>query len=51
MDWQRRSGYHRLSLIESTMFRYKTIIGQRLHARTCPINGQKQKSGAAFSTG
>jgi hypothetical protein len=36
MGWQRRSGYIRRSLIETAMFRYKTIIGRRLHARTLP---------------
>ena len=32
--WQRRTGYGRRSLVETAMFRYKTIIGRRLHART-----------------
>jgi len=32
--WQQRSGYGRRSLVETAMFRYKTIIGRRLHART-----------------
>ena len=36
MGWQRRSGYNRRSLIETAMFRYKTIVGRRLHARTLP---------------
>ena len=36
MGWQRCSGYNRRSLIETAMFRYKTIIGRRLHARTLP---------------
>jgi transposase len=34
MGWQRRSGYNRRSLVETAMYRYKTIIGRRLHART-----------------
>jgi transposase len=34
ISWQRSSGYNRRSLAETTMFRYKTIIGRRLHART-----------------
>ncbi|MGC8531762.1 MAG: IS5/IS1182 family transposase, partial [Acidiphilium sp.] len=34
--WQQRSGYGRRSLVETAMFRYKTIIGRRLHARTLP---------------
>jgi transposase len=36
MSWQRSSGYNRRSLVETTMFRYKTVIGRRLHARTLP---------------
>lgn len=31
--WKRRVGYHERSLVETGMFRYKTIIGGRLHAR------------------
>jgi hypothetical protein len=33
MEWQRRSGYNRRSLIETAMFRYKTIVARRLNAR------------------
>jgi transposase len=36
MGWQRRTGYNRRSLIETAMFRYKTIVGRRLRARTLP---------------
>jgi len=36
IGWQRRSGYGRRSLVETAMYRYKTIIGRRLHARTLP---------------
>jgi hypothetical protein len=36
MGWQRRSGYNRRSPIETAMFRYKTIVERRLHARTLP---------------
>ena len=32
MGWQRSSSYNRRSLIETAMFRYKTVIGRRLHA-------------------
>ena len=39
MGWQRRSGYNRRSLVETAMFRYKTIIGRRLQART--LSNQK----------
>jgi len=34
MTWQRSSGYNRRSLVEAAMYRYKTIIGRRLRART-----------------
>jgi hypothetical protein len=40
--WQRCSGYNRRSLIEIAMFRYKTIIGRRLHART--LNNQRTEA-------
>ena len=33
IGWQRSSGYNRRSLAETAMYRYKTIIGRRLHAR------------------
>jgi hypothetical protein len=33
IGWQRRSGYNRRSLVETAMYRYKTIIGRRLYAR------------------
>jgi transposase len=34
IGWQRSSGYSRRSLVETAVYRYKTIIGRRLHART-----------------
>jgi transposase len=34
IGWQRRSGYNRRSLIETAIYRYKTIIGRRLCARS-----------------
>jgi len=39
IGWQRRSGYGRRSLVETAMYRYKTIIGRRLHARS--LSNQK----------
>lgn len=35
-DWQNRTGYGRRSLVETAMFRYKTMIGRALRARTLP---------------
>jgi hypothetical protein len=34
MGWQRRSSYNRRSLVETAMYRYKTVVGRWLHART-----------------
>jgi transposase len=45
MGWQRRSGYNRRSLIETAMFRYKTIVGRRLHARNLPNQRTETKIG------
>jgi transposase len=45
MNWQRSSGYNRRSLIETAMFRYKTVIGRRLHARTLPSQRTEAKVG------
>ena len=39
IGWQRRSGYNRRSLIETAMYRYKTIIGRRLYTRI--LSGQQ----------
>jgi hypothetical protein len=30
MRWLRSAGYNRRSLVETAMFRYKTVIGRRL---------------------
>ena len=40
-----RSGYNRRSLVETAMYRYKTIIGRRLHARTLPNQRTEAKIG------
>jgi len=45
LGWQRRSGYSRRSLVETAMYRYKTIIGRRLHARTLPNQKTEAKLG------
>ena len=45
IGWQRRSGYSRRSRIETAMYRYKTIIGRRLHARTLPNQKTEAKIG------
>jgi hypothetical protein len=44
---QRRSGYCRRSLVETAIFRYKTIIGRRLHARTLPNQKTEARTGCA----
>ena len=45
MGWQRRSGYNRQSLVETAMYRYKTIVGRRLRARTLPNQRTETKIG------
>jgi hypothetical protein len=45
VGWQRRSGYNRRSLMETGMYRYETIVGRRLHARTLPNQRTKAKIG------
>ena len=42
MGWQRRSGYNQRSLVEPATFRYKTIIGRRVQART--LSNQKTEA-------
>ena len=45
MHWQRSSGYNRRSLAETAMYRYKAIIGRRLHARTLRSQQTEAKIG------
>ena len=33
-QWRRESGYYQQSKVENAFYRYKTIIGRRLRART-----------------
>jgi hypothetical protein len=35
-NWQRAVGYGKRSLVETAMFRYQTLIGPTLRARTLP---------------
>ena len=41
-EWKKKSGYHRRSLSETAMFRFKTIFGPTLYARKF----EKQKTEA-----
>ncbi len=43
LGWQKAVGYSRRSHTETTMFRYKTIIGSRLRARTLPAQKTEAK--------
>jgi hypothetical protein len=45
IGWQRRSGYNRRSLVETAVYRYKAIIGRRLHTRTLPNQRTEVKIG------
>jgi hypothetical protein len=33
-QWKKASGYHRQARVENAFFRYKSIIGESLHARS-----------------
>jgi transposase len=50
MGWQRRSGYNQRSLVETAMFRYKTITAGDFRPELCPIRRPRQKSAATCST-
>ena len=39
--WKRESGYYRQSKAESTMFRYKNILGDKLKARKLERQGRE----------
>jgi len=41
-EWKKEAGYHRRSLAETAMFRFKTIIGPKLHNRK--IENQKTEA-------
>jgi hypothetical protein len=45
INWQRNSGYARRSLVETAMYRYKTIIGRRLRTRILPNQRTEAKIG------
>ena len=47
MNWQRRSDYNRRSLAETAMYRYKTVVGWRLRARTLPNQRTEAKIGCS----
>ncbi|MFT7485865.1 MAG: hypothetical protein ACI9F9_001716, partial [Candidatus Paceibacteria bacterium] len=32
-QWKKESGYHRQGTVENAFFRYKSMLGDRLHAR------------------
>jgi hypothetical protein len=46
-NWQRAVGYGRRSLVETAMFRYKTLIGPALRART--LTAQRTEARVACS--
>jgi hypothetical protein len=45
ISWQRSFGYFRQSLVGTAMYRYKTIVGRRLHAQTVPYQKTEEKIG------
>ncbi len=49
-SWQKSSGFNRRSLVEKAIYRYKTIVGRGLRARSLPINEPRQAWHARSST-
>jgi hypothetical protein len=48
--WQKEVGYGKRALVETAMFRYKTLIGPRLRARTLPAQkGEAQMACAVIN--
>jgi hypothetical protein len=47
LGWQTAVGYGRRSLGETAMFRYKTVIGRGLRARTLPAQKTEARVGCA----
>ncbi len=47
MAWQKTTGYGRRSHAETTMFRYKDLIGSSLRARTLPAQKTETKVGCS----
>src|SRR3712207_8525154 len=47
LGWQRLVGYGRRSLGETAVFRYKTIIGRGLRARTLPSQRTEARVGCS----
>ena len=41
-QWKKESGYHRQGAVENALFRYKSILGDRLRARA--QNGQQAEA-------
>ena len=47
LGWQKETGYGRRALVETTMGRYKTIIGPNLRARNLP--GQRSEAAVGIA--
>ena len=47
LGWQKAVGYGKRSLGETAVFRYKTIIGRRLRARTLPTQKTEARVGCS----
>ena len=46
-SWEKAVGYGKRSLVETAMFRYKTLIGPRLRARTLATQKVEAKMACA----
>ncbi len=47
LKWQKETGYNRRSLVETAMFRYKTIVGACLRSRNFDSQKTEEKIGVA----
>jgi len=45
--WQKTVGYGKRALVETAMFRYKTLMGPRLRARTLPTQRSEARMACA----
>ena len=48
-EWHRSSGYSKRSMVENTVFRYKTIIGRSMRVGPSTANESRNSSRARFS--
>lgn len=48
LKWQKETGYNRRSVVETAMFRYKTIFGDQLRSRSFKNQKTETRIGVAI---